>query len=139
MPDAATTDTVCAEIQAFYDRYITAWNAQDFEAVAACYAEPAMFLLPTTTASLPDRAAMIAMLKTLFARLNGEGFSHTEVGSFTVKPCGEGMAIADARDAKRLRADGTAVEVIDAHYVLRKDGGDWRFAITVTCEPGWNG
>ncbi len=133
------TDTVRTEIEAFYNRYITAWNAQDFKGVAACYAEPAMFLLPAATVSLPDRAAMVAMLETLFARLTGEGFSHSTVGSFTVRPCGEGMAIADARDVKRLRGDGTAIETIDAHYVLRKEGGDWRFVVTVTCEPGWDG
>lgn len=131
------TDTVQAEIEAFYDRYIAAWNAQDFPAVADCYAEPAMFLLPTATVSLPDRAAMIAMLETLFARLRGEGFSHSEFDSLTVKPCGEGIAIADARTVRRLRGDGTAIETIDAHYVLRKEGGDWRFTTTVTCEPGW--
>lgn len=133
------TDTVRTEIEAFYDRYITAWNAQDFKGVAACYAEPAMFLLPDRTVSLPDRAAMISMLETLFGRLTGEGFSHSEFDSLTVKPCGEGIAIADARDVKRQRGDGTAIETIDAHYVLRKEGGDWRFAVTVTCEPGWDG
>lgn len=130
------TDTV-AEVRAFYDRYITAWNAQDFPAVAACYSEPAMFLLPDKTVSLPDRAAMISMLESLFARLVADGFSHSTVGAFEVRPCGEGMAIADARDVKRLRGDGSAIETIDAHYVLRKEGGDWRFTVTVTCEPGW--
>jgi len=133
------TDAVQSEVRAFYERYIAAWNAQDFPAVAACYAEPAMFLLPGTTVSLPDRTAMIAMLETLFARLTGEGFSHSEFDSLTVRPCGEGIAIADARNVRRLRGDGTAIEVIDAHYVLRKEGGDWRFATTVTCEPGWDG
>lgn len=131
------SDTVQAEIETFYDRYITAWNARDFAAVASCYSEPALFMLPAASVSLPDRAATISMLETLFARLTADGFSHSTVGNFTVRPCGEGMAIADARDVKRLRGDGSAIETIDAHYVLRKDGGDWRFTVTVTCEPGW--
>jgi len=132
-------ETVDAEIAAFYDRYIAAWNAQDFPAVAACYAEPAMFVLPDATVSLPDRAATIAMLESLVARLRAEGFSHSEFACLTVKPCGPGTAIADAGAVRRLRADGTAIDTIDAHYVLRREGGDWRFAVTVTCEPGWDG
>jgi hypothetical protein len=47
------------------------------------------------------------------------------------------MAIADARNVRRLRRDGSAIEVIDGHYVLRKEGGVWRFTVTVLCAPGW--
>ncbi|MCT8972845.1 YybH family protein [Microbaculum marinisediminis] len=131
------TDAVRAEIQAFYDRYIAAWNARDFGAMADFHTEPALFMHSEKSFNLPDRAAKIAMLEDLFARLIDEGFSHSVYDTLTVRPSGEGMAIADARNIRRLRSDGSSIEVVDAHYVLRKEGGSWRFIVTVICSPGW--
>jgi ketosteroid isomerase-like protein len=125
------TDVVRAEIRAFFDRYIAAWNARDFDTVADCYAEPALFMQPTRSFSLPDRAAKIAMLEELFAGLAAAGFT------LSIRPTGETMAIADARNIRRLRGDGSAIEVVDGHYVLNKERGVWRFAVAVICAPGW--
>ena len=131
------TDVVRAEIRTFYDNYIAAWNDREFDAVADCYGEPALFVQPTKSFSLPDRAAKVSMLEELFHRLNDAGFSHSVYDSLAIRPGGEGMAIADARNIRRLRDDGTAIEIVDAHYVLRKEAGVWRFAVTVICAPGW--
>ncbi|MEM7024645.1 MAG: nuclear transport factor 2 family protein [Pseudomonadota bacterium] len=126
-----------SEVDELYARYLEAWNARDFEGVAACYTEPAMFVLPTGAVSLPDRPALVALLKKLFAGLEADGFSHSTIGAVGARACGEGLAIADARDVRRLRADGSTIEVIDGHYVLRKDEGSWLFMLVVTCTPGW--
>lgn len=128
-----------AEVEELYARYLEVWNARDFEGVARCFSEPAMFVLPTAAVSLPDRAAVVALLQKVFAGLEANGFSHSTIGGVTARACGEGLAIVDARDVRRLRADGSAIEVIDGHCVLRKEQGAWMFTTVVTCAPGWQG
>jgi len=130
-------DTIVDDVLAMYDRYLTAWNGRDFAGVADCFAEPAQFVLSAATIALPDRKATIAMLEQLFDRMIAEGFSHSTIGAVSVRPCADGLAIMDARDVKRLRDDGTALEVIDAHYVVRREADGWRIAVAVVCDPGW--
>ena len=130
-------DTVTDDVLAMYDRYLTAWNARDFAGVADCFGEPAQFVLPATSISLPDRNATIAMLEQLFDRMIADGFSHATIGAVTVRQCADGLAIMDARDVKRLRQDGSALEVIDAHYIVRREPDGWRIAVAVVCDPGW--
>jgi uncharacterized protein (TIGR02246 family) len=125
------------EIEALYRRFLTAWNGRDFAGVAACFSEPAFYVLPTADVPLADRATFAALLEKVFAGLEADGFSHTEVGSITARACGEQMAIVDAKNVARLRKDGSAIEVIDGHYVARKFADGWRFTAAVTCAQGW--
>lgn len=131
--------TLQSEIEGFYETYLTHWNARAFEKVAACFAEPAMFVLPTGAVSLPDRAAMVAMLQGLFARMEADGFSHTTLGPVTVRACGPDLAVADVAKVCRWRADGSLMEEIDGHYVLQRKDGVWRATVAVACNPGWRG
>lgn len=128
-----------SEVDELYARYLEAWNARDFERVASHFSEPAMFVLPAAAVSLPNRAALVALLEKVFAGLEANGFSHSTIGAVTARACGEGLAIADARDVRRLRADGTAIEVIDGHYVLRREQKGWLFTLAVSCALGWQG
>ena len=38
---------------------------------------------------------------------------------------------------RRLRKDGSLLEVIDGHYVARAEQGAWLFNTAVACAPGW--
>lgn len=134
----ATTDTeLQGELETLYRQFLTAWNGRDFSGVANCFSEPAFYALPTGDLALPDRATFAALLEKVFAGLEADGFSHTEVGSVTARACGEQMAIVDAKDVARLRKDGSAIERIDGHYVARKFDDGWRFTAAVTCARGW--
>ena len=57
------------ETQKLFDRYLKAWNARDFPGVVDCFTEPAMFVLPKTTISLPDHETLVGMLGKLFETL----------------------------------------------------------------------
>lgn len=128
-----------AEIEALFHRYLIAWNGRDFEGVAHCYSEPAFFALPGMDIPISDRAGFVALLEKVFAGLEADGFSHTEVGEISAQSCGEQMAIVDVKDVARLRKDGSSIEVIDGHYVARKFEDGWRFTVAVTCTPNWQG
>ena len=125
------------QAQALFYRYLECWNARDLPGVAACFTEPSMFVLPTGTVALPDHAALVALLKKVFAGLEVAGFSHSEVGPVTATPCGDGLAIVDAAKVRRLKADGSLLEEIDGHYVMRETDEGWRFTVAVVCAAGW--
>lgn len=131
--------TLEAEVAQFYDRYLSCWNARAFDDVAACFAQPALFVLPSGAVSLPDSTAMVAMLQSLFARMEADGFSHTTVGSMTVRPCGTDLAVLDVSEICRWRGDGSLIEKIDGHYVLQRSDEVWRATVALTCDPGWRG
>jgi len=126
-------------IQALYGRYLSAWNSRDFEGVAICFSEPAFYALPGMDIPISDRVSFISLLEKVFAGLEADGFSHTEVGEISARACGEQMAVVDAKSVARLRKDGSSIEVIDAHYVARKSDDGWRFTVAVTCTSGWQG
>ncbi len=75
--------------------------------------------------------------KKVFAGLEVAGFSHSEVGPVTATPCGDGLAIVDAAKVRRLKADGSLLEEIDGHYVMRETDEGWRFTVAVVCAAGW--
>ena len=129
--------TLQTDIQTLFQKYLTAWNARDFDAVADCYSFPCLFVLPNVSIPVPDAEAMKAMLQQLFTGLEDNGFDRTEIGNVTASACGHSLAIVDASEVKRLRADGTILETIDGHYVARLENGEWRFVSAVTCAPGW--
>ena len=129
--------TTYAQAKALFYRYIECWNARNLPGVAACFTEPSMFVLPTGTIALPDHAALVALLKNVFAGLEAAGFSHSEVGPVTATPCGDGLVIVDAAKVRRLKADGSLLEEIDGHYVMRETDEGWRFTVAVVCAAGW--
>ena len=127
------------EIDALYSSFLSAWNGRDFKGVANCFSEPAFYALPGMDIPISDRAGFIAILEKVFAGLEADGFSHTEVGEISAQACGEQMAIVDAKAVARLRKDGSSIEVIDGHYVARKFDDGWRFTVAVTCTSDWQG
>jgi len=131
MPD------VQEEIAAFYAGYLEAWNKRDMTGLADCFTLPATFVSPMATVCVTDRAELRTSLTRNFERLESQGFSHSVLGSLTVRASNEGLAVADARGVRRLCRDGSLLEEIDAHYILRHDARGWRFAVTVSCAPGW--
>ena len=127
------------EVNELFQRYLSAWNERDFSAVANCFAEPSLFILPDASVPIPDKPALISALKSIFAGLDAKGFSHTEIGAVTARSCGDSLAIIDATDVRRLRHDGSVLEVIDGHYIARRIESVWYFTVATACTPGWKG
>lgn len=127
------------EVETLYRRFLSAWNSRDFEGVARCFSEPAFYVLPGVDVPVPNRASFVDLLEKVFANLEADGFSHTEVGKISAQACGEHLAIVDAKAVARLRHDGSSIEVIDGHYIARKFDDAWRFTVAVSCVRGWEG
>ncbi len=88
---------------------------------------------------MPNREATLGLLKLVFEGLNAENFSHSRCyAAVDAKPCSDSTAFLDATAVDRVRHDGSLIESIDAHYVLRcRDDDSWRIAVAVVCQPGW--
>ncbi len=130
-------DDISDEAQNLFSHYLSCWNDRDLDGVAACFDEPSMFILPTGAVALPDRSALVGLLEKVFDGLEQAGFSHTTIGAVEAQLCGDGMAIVDAKDVKRIKKDGSVLETIDGHYVARKTQEGWRFTVAVSCTNGW--
>ena len=129
--------SVQSDIEALFDRYLAAWNARDFQAMAACFSEPTVYFFPDGPRPIADREALIASMKTVFDRLEAEDFSHTEIASVTATQCNDTLAIVDLKDVIRLRRDGTAIDHLDALYVCTLIDGHWQLSAAVGCWPDW--
>ena len=129
--------TIQTEIQQLVKIYLAAWNARDFEGMAAMFTEPATYVVPGGTAHVPDHPALIAMLKQQFAALESDGFDHTEIASVEARQCNETAAMVDLKNVARLRADGSAIDVIDAVYICVKQEGHWKLSIAMACRTNW--
>lgn len=128
---------VTTEARALFDTYLSCWNDRNFEGIVQCFEEPATFVMPNGTFCLPDHQSLIALLKKVFADLEKENFSHSTVDEVNAKSCGNGLAVLDASGVKRLKHDGSLLEQIDGHYIIRKTEGGWQFSVAVVCQSGW--
>lgn len=129
--------TIESEVQTLFDIYLRAWNTRDFEGMAGLFTEPAVHVVPGGVESFSDRAAFAANLKERFAELERNGFDHAEIAAVEVRQCNDSTAMVDLRNIARLRADGSALEVLDAVYLCIKQDGRWRLSIAIGCWPNW--
>ncbi len=129
--------TTQTEIEELIKVYLTAWNARDFEGMAALFTEPATYVIPGGTLHIPDHQTLIEKLKQQFAGLERDGFDHTEIEEIEARQCNETTAVADLKKVARLRADGSAIDVLDAVYICIKQEGRWRLSIAMACWPNW--
>ena len=121
-------------------RYIAAWNARDFGAMAGAFTEPAVFVLAGATHVLADRAALQAFLRGVFADLEARGFGHTEIGAITSRRLGATLLLAEVDDIRRFHRDGRLMETIEVQYTLRLDpqaADGLSMVSALWCEPGW--
>ncbi|MBA4285667.1 MAG: hypothetical protein C0434_09080 [Xanthomonadaceae bacterium] len=128
-------------IQLAIDSYIAAWNAQDFERMAAHFTEPAVFVMPSGTTVLPTRTALAEFLRTIFVPLNARGFGHTRIGAISSRALADGLYLAEVDDIRRYRRDGSLLETLEVQYALRRDPAaltaGLSIAMALWCDPGW--
>ena len=102
------------------DRFLDAWNAQDVEAVVACYTDDVVYRDPNTRGNIEGADAMRRYLSKLFANWtmtwatretyplkDQEGAAFLWHATFR-KPDGETVVEADGMDLVLLRGDRIA-------------------------------
>lgn len=129
-----------AAAQRCIDRYIAAWNARDFAAMARHFTEQAVFVLAGATQVLATRSELETFLRTIFAALEARGFGHTVIGKVTTRQLGATLLLAEVDDIRRYHRDGHLMETIEVQYTLRVDAdadSGLRMVSALWCEPGW--
>ncbi|MES0808416.1 nuclear transport factor 2 family protein [Roseibium sp. SCPC15] len=125
------------EAQDLFDRYLDCWNRRDLEGVVTCYDEPTTFVLPSGAVTLPNRQVLLAFFEEMISELEKSGFSHTTLGPVSAVSCGNGLAVVDVSNVQRFKKDGSLLEKIDSHYVMRNCEGTWRLTVALPCANGW--
>ena len=120
------------------ETYRLAWNDRDFEKMASLFSVPATYIVPGGNLHLPDKAALISKLRQKFVELDAEGFDHTEIGEVVVTICNEYAALAELRELRRLKSDGSEIAAIDALYICVLEEGNWRLSVAMAGQCGWN-
>ena len=120
------------------ENYRVAWNARDFGKMASLFSEPATYIAPGGNLQIPDKAALISKFRQQFAELEAEGFDHTEIGEVVVTICNEYAALAELRNLRRLKSDGSEIAAIDALYICVLEEGSWRLSVAMAGQCGWN-
>ena len=126
------------EITDLIETYRLAWNARDFEKMASFFSEPATYIAPGGNLHIPDKAALMSKLRQQFVELEAEGFDHTEIGEVVVTICNEYAALAELRNLRRLKSDGSEIAAIDALYICVLEKGNWRLSVAMAGQCGWN-
>jgi aminoglycoside 6'-N-acetyltransferase I len=128
-------DGLRAEIERFFDRYRSAFDALDGDAVAALYAEPAAIAQSGRVTVWPDRAAVAANMRALCAQYAERGWAGADFGLRELRPQGPDHTFADLRWT--LRRTGTAAPwVFGTAYNLVRTGEGWRVALCIAYEEG---
>jgi ketosteroid isomerase-like protein len=126
-----------ADIKALFGQYMQMWNDRDFAEMAALFAEPSISIGPEGPTITPNNAAMAASLEARFERLEAENFDHTEIEAVVVQLADADTATADLKNVRRLRRDGSAIDELDALYILNRIGGAWKLSVAMAGAPGW--
>lgn len=103
-----------AQLAAFADRFLGAWNTQDVERVVACYTDDLVYRDPNTRGAVHGADAMRRYLRKLFAAWTmhwslREGFPLAEGGAAvlwraTLTPAGGGPSVeVDGMDLVLMR------------------------------------
>ncbi|MBD3663029.1 YybH family protein [Sulfitobacter aestuariivivens] len=126
------------EIVNLVETYRLAWNARDFEGMAALFSEPAMYIVPEGVLHIPDKAALVSKLQLQFVDLEAEGFDRTEIGDVVFTMVTEYSGLAELRHLRRLRTDGSEISAIDVLYICVLEEGNWRLSVAMAGPCGWN-
>ena len=126
------------EITDLIEAYLVAWNARDFDTMAALFSEPATYITPEGNLHIPNKFALISKLQQQFAGLEAEDFDHTEIAEVIVTKCNETAAVAELKNLRRLRSDGSEIGSLDALYICVLQAGHWRLSVAMAGPRGWN-
>jgi ketosteroid isomerase-like protein len=121
--------TTKADIERLFSTYRRAWNARDFEGVIECYSKPSLMVTKDRTIVLQDSTTMRAVLDAYFKMLDAAGFDHSDLGELAIRECGDDLAVVDVARITRYRKDGSVLESVSGHYVVKFENSGWRFVV----------
>lgn len=123
------------DIAAVLDRYVEAFNRQDFAAARDCYALPCSFVSSDGIATLSADNFVATMVATS-GSLRRKGLVRSAYTDKRVQMLGDRVAIMSCR-CLRYRADGSLMaQVCGTYGVHQADDGRWRLTHVLIHGPG---
>lgn len=108
-----------------YQRYLTAFNANDIDAINCCISYPLAYIGGDSVTLLDQFPLSPLEMKA------SKGWDRSDSFEIDVVAVGENKAHLLMRNTRRLRQDGSLIEEATAFYAYKKVNGDWKmFAIS---------
>lgn len=123
------------EVEEFYRAYIDAFNRQDTERYAQCFAIPYAFVRGGGLAICYNDAELKLLCEQTFTGLRTRGWDRSETRQLSVWPLEEDHAMILA-DVSRYKNDNSILEQGRFCYTARRDGRNWKIlTIFPVAEP----
>jgi hypothetical protein len=128
--NAAAEAKIRAEVEQAYKAYLTAFNANDMDAINRLVHYPLGYIADGETRKLWTFPYDPADLR-------ARGWHKTVDADFEIVAVSDTKAHVVLRHARRLREDGSLLETVSAFYAFMKTGeGEWRmFAASAVTNP----
>jgi hypothetical protein len=135
----ADEETIVREVEAFYRRYIEAWNHRDPEEIAYCYDRPHVGLSGGHAPSLVSTdAEQERWCLEALALYDEQRWEHTEIDRLQVWPFSASLAQLIS-DLGRYGKDGSLLRRGRYCYMLRRRQDGWRVMTFAVVEEPFSG
>ncbi|MGH7843214.1 MAG: DUF6841 family protein [Candidatus Binataceae bacterium] len=134
-----TAVEIGAELESFYRGYIDAFNREDIDHFADCFALPYGWVTGerglTVTA---DEGAHQSFFSRIMIDLKARGWARSAIDRFKTFVFADNLGMIVA-DYTRYKSDGAVLESGRACYTLRRDGKVWKIVTLSEIKPPFLG
>ncbi|MHB2017060.1 MAG: DUF6841 family protein [Candidatus Xenobia bacterium] len=121
----ASTQQILQDVESFYRQYIDAFNQQDIEGYARCFAIPYAFVRGGGLALCTDDRELKVLCEQTFIGLRSRGWERSEAKQLRVWLLEKNHAMIVA-DVWRFKSDGDVLEQGRFGYTAQHDGRNWK-------------
>ena len=114
-------------IVAIHD-YYKAFSTLEFDAYAAFFTQPCMFIAPQGTYAVANREDLAKVVGPVIEALKTQDYRYSEFIDPQVTTLNEHTALVRGV-AVRYRASGTELERVRINYLMHQTGAAWKIAV----------
>ncbi len=125
------------ELRQLFERYISAWNREDFMTIGGEIYSPPVYLFEQERTTAFSAAEEVAeLLQNLRRELNAAGFSHSELRDVSVCELGGGLAFTSFQYSRYDHSGKSVGEagLLSSAYIARRTDQGWRLVAHVMQE-----
>jgi len=136
MPDAGA---IAIELEAFYRRYIDAFNRQETDAFVEYFAHPyAVISGERGLISIANDEAHRNSFERSMVALRGRGWARSGIDSIKAWSLADNLGMI-VSDVTRYKADDSVLEKVRACYFVCRIGASWKMATITAITPPHRG
>ena len=134
-----TSDEIARELETFYTDYIDAFNREDVDHFADCFALPYAWVTGDRgLTTVANEGAHQTGFSRIMIDLKERGWARSAIDRFKAFTFADNLGMIVA-DYTRYKTDGSILEQGRASYTLRRDGKSWKIVTVSEVKPPYLG